>query len=70
MGRPYCRRTDERWGRKVLGWRPHTGRRSAGRPAARWTDDLFKVAGVSWMRVAQDRSSWQSLGEAYAHQWA
>ncbi|KPI91323.1 hypothetical protein RR46_14827 [Papilio xuthus] len=61
---------DGRWGRKVLEWRPRTGRRSVGRPPARWTDDLVKVAGASWMRVAQDRSSWRSLGEAYAQQWA
>ncbi|KPJ13503.1 hypothetical protein RR48_07083 [Papilio machaon] len=42
-----------RWGRKVLVWRPRTGRRSVGRPPARWTDYLVKVAGVSWMPVAQ-----------------
>ncbi|KPJ10168.1 hypothetical protein RR48_04991 [Papilio machaon] len=54
----------------VLEWQPRTGRRSVGRPSARWTDDLVKVARVSWMRVAQDRSSWRSLGEAYAQQWA
>ncbi|KPJ02152.1 hypothetical protein RR46_03427 [Papilio xuthus] len=46
-------------------WRPRTGRRIVGRPPPRWTDDLVKVAGVSWMQVAQVRSSWRSLGEAY-----
>ncbi|KPJ14497.1 hypothetical protein RR48_13568, partial [Papilio machaon] len=61
-----ARRTDDRRGRKVLEWRPRTGRRSVGRPPARWTDDQVEVAGVSWMRVAQERSSWRSLGEAYA----
>ena len=35
-----ARRTDGRWGGKVLEWRPRTGRRSVGRPPARWTDDL------------------------------
>jgi endonuclease/exonuclease/phosphatase family metal-dependent hydrolase len=64
-----ARRTDGRWGGKVLEWRPRTGRRSVGRPPARWTDDLVKVAGVRWMRVAQDRSLWHSLGEAYVQQW-
>ncbi|KPJ02084.1 hypothetical protein RR46_01480 [Papilio xuthus] len=59
---------DGRWGRKVLEWWPRTDRRSVGRPPARWTDDLVKVA--SWMQVTQDRSSWRSLGEAYAQQWA
>jgi hypothetical protein len=33
------RRTDGRWGGKVLEWRPRTGRRSVGRPPTRWTDD-------------------------------
>ncbi|KAJ8719488.1 hypothetical protein PYW08_011663 [Mythimna loreyi] len=65
-----ARRTDGRWGGKVLEWRPRTGRRSVGRPPTRWTDDLVKVAGSRWMRTAQDRSLWRSLGEAYAQQWA
>ncbi|KPJ21056.1 hypothetical protein RR48_00278 [Papilio machaon] len=69
MGRPYCPQ-NRRCGRKVLEWRPRTDRRSVGRPLAKWTDDLVKVAGVSWMQVAQDRSSWRSLGEAYAQLWA
>jgi hypothetical protein len=60
-----ARRTDGRWGVKVIEWRPCTGRRSVGRPPTRWTDDLVKVAGSSWMRAAQDRSSWRTLGEAY-----
>ncbi|KAL0832165.1 hypothetical protein ABMA28_001622 [Loxostege sticticalis] len=64
-----ARRTDGRWGRKVLEWRPRTGRRSVGRPPTRWTDDLVKVAGGAWMRAAQDRVLWKSLGEAYVQQW-
>ncbi|CAG9120660.1 unnamed protein product [Plutella xylostella] len=50
-----CRRTDNRWGRRVLEWRPRTGKRSVGRPPARWTDDLRRVAGSGWMRKAEDR---------------
>jgi hypothetical protein len=34
-----------------------------------WTDDLVKVAGVRWMRVAQDRPLCHSLGEVYVQQW-
>jgi hypothetical protein len=64
-----ARRTDGRWGGKVLEWRPRTGKRSVGRPPTRWTDDLVKVAGSRWMRAAQDRSSWGTLGEAYVQQW-
>ncbi|KAJ8705153.1 hypothetical protein PYW07_010980 [Mythimna separata] len=48
-------RTDGRWGRKVLEWRPRTGRRSVRRPPTRWTDDLARRAGIRWMRDAQDR---------------
>ncbi|CAH2239686.1 jg12462 [Pararge aegeria aegeria] len=40
-----ARRTDGRWGLKVLAWRPHTGKRSLGRPPMRWTDDIRRVAG-------------------------
>jgi hypothetical protein len=32
-------------------------------------DNLVKVAGSRWMRAAQDRSSWRTLGEAYVQQW-
>ena len=64
-----ARRTDNRWGRKVLEWRPRTGRRSVGRPPARWTDDLVRVAGSRWIQMAWDRSLWRSMGEAYVQQW-
>ncbi|KAG7305016.1 hypothetical protein JYU34_010462 [Plutella xylostella] len=64
-----CRRNDNRWGRRVLEWRPRTGKRSVGRPPARWTDDLRRVAGSGWMRKAEDRVLWRSLGEAYVQQW-
>ncbi|VVD05164.1 unnamed protein product [Leptidea sinapis] len=36
------RRTDGRWGRK---------------PPTRWTDGLVKIAGICWMRAAQDRKT-------------
>ncbi|KAI8438853.1 hypothetical protein MSG28_011199 [Choristoneura fumiferana] len=39
-----ARRTDGRWGQKVLEWRPRTGRRAVGRPPTRWSDDLAKIA--------------------------
>ncbi|CAK1584698.1 unnamed protein product [Parnassius mnemosyne] len=64
-----ARRTDNRWGRKVLEWQPRTGRRSVGRPPTRWSDDLVRFAGSRWMQVARDRALWHSLGEAYVQQW-
>ncbi|VVC89092.1 unnamed protein product [Leptidea sinapis] len=52
------RRIDGRWGNVML-----------VRSPTRWTDDLVKIAGIRWMRAAQDRSSWKSLEEAFAQQW-
>ena len=64
-----CRRADNRWGRKLIEWRPRSGKRSAGRPPARWTDDLKKAAGSGWTRRAEDRIWWRTLEEAYVQQW-
>jgi hypothetical protein len=61
--------TDNRWGKRVLEWRPRLGRFSVGRPQARWSDDLCRTAGRSWMRVAEDRPRWQEIGEANVQQW-
>jgi hypothetical protein len=52
------RRTDNRWSKRVLEWRPcaRPGKRSVGRPQARWSDDLRRTTGSSWMRVDEDRA--------------
>ncbi|CAH2245134.1 jg2388 [Pararge aegeria aegeria] len=34
-----ARRTDGRWGLKVLEWRPRTCKRNVGRPPTTWTGD-------------------------------
>ncbi|CAH0699542.1 unnamed protein product [Spodoptera exigua] len=52
-----CRRTDDRWGRRVLEWRPRLGKRSVGRPPARWTDDIRRVAGSEWLDEKSGTSS-------------
>jgi hypothetical protein len=63
------RRTDNRWGERVLEWRPRLGKRR-GRPQATWSDDLRRTAGGTWMRVAEDRARcWREIGEAYVQQW-
>ncbi|CAH0677679.1 unnamed protein product [Spodoptera exigua] len=64
-----CRRTDDRWSKRVLEWRPRLGKRSVGRPPARWTDDIRRVAGSGWMRRAEHRAQWRAIGEAYVQQW-
>ena len=64
-----CRRDDDRWSQRVLHWRPRTGSRSAGRPAARWSDIIKKTAGPTWTRSAASRSTWKTMQEAYVQQW-
>ena len=63
-----CRRADGHWGRRLLKWRPRT-KRPVGRPSARWTDDLKRVAGSGWIRRADDRVWCRELGKAYIQQW-
>jgi hypothetical protein len=56
------RRTDNRWGKRVLEWRPRLGKR-------RWSINLCRTAGTSWMLVAEDRARLREIGEAYVQQW-
>jgi hypothetical protein len=65
------RRTDNRWGKRVLEWRPRLGKRSLSRPRARWSDDLrrTRTAGRNWMRVAEDLARWREIEEAHVQQW-
>jgi hypothetical protein len=62
------RKIDNRWGKQVLYWRPRLGKRIVGRPQARWSDDLRRTSGRSWMRVAKDRAKWREVGDAYVYQ--
>jgi hypothetical protein len=43
------RRTDNRWGKRVLEWRPRLGKRIVERSQARWSDDLRRTADRSWI---------------------
>ncbi|CAH2098781.1 unnamed protein product [Euphydryas editha] len=43
-------------------------KRSVGRSAARWTNDLRKIIGGGWMRVADKRDIWREFWEAYVQQ--
>ncbi|CAH2268479.1 jg16908 [Pararge aegeria aegeria] len=45
------RRTDGRWGSKVLEWRPRSGKRSVSRPQKRWIDDIKRIAGSRWKQA-------------------
>lgn len=65
-----ARQRDGRWTKTLTDWWPLTGKRSVGRPPARWVDDIKKTAGHFWMRLARDRDKWRTRREAYAQQWA
>ncbi|CAH2230549.1 jg8877 [Pararge aegeria aegeria] len=64
-----ARRTDVRWGSKVLEWRPRTSKHSVGRPPTRWTEDIKRVAESRWKQAAQDRGFWNSLQKTCVQQW-
>jgi hypothetical protein len=65
-----ARQSDCRWTKMLTDWWPLLGKRSVGRPPARWVDDIRKIAGQTWMRLAQNRDKWRARREAYAQQWA
>lgn len=60
-----ARLRDKRWTKETTSWRGPTGKRRQGRPNTRWTDDITKIAGDHWTRVAEDRTNWLSLEEAF-----
>jgi hypothetical protein len=66
---PISRKTHNRWGKRVLEWRPRLNKCSVGRPQARWSDDLRRTDSRSWMLVAGDRARWREIEEAYVQQW-
>jgi hypothetical protein len=51
------RRTQYRWGKRLLEWLPRLRKYSVGRPQARWSD-VRRMAGWSWVRVAEDQARW------------
>ncbi|CAH2234387.1 jg21191 [Pararge aegeria aegeria] len=60
-----ARMVDDRWTIRLTSWPGPAGHRKVGRPYARWSDDIAKVAGINWMQVAKDRDRWSSLEEAF-----
>ena len=62
-----ARRTDERWTKKIMNWRPYK-RRAIGRPPERWTNGIKNIAGTNWQQMAMDRTKWKEVGEAYIQQ--
>jgi len=61
-----ARMDGERWAYKTTFWQI-LKKRKKGRPATRWVDDINRFLRNKWFhRVAQDRSEWYRLREAYA----
>ena len=63
-----ARRTDGRWTKTIMNWKPPTTR-PRGRPPERWTNGITKITVTNWQQMAMDRSKWKEIGEAYIQQW-
>ena len=58
---------DNRWASRIMTWKPYEGKRSRGRSARRWRDELDDYwKGTIWQRIAQDRHTWKQHTEAFA----
>ena len=68
-----ARRTDNRWTKAIMEWRPPTTR-PVGRPPERWTNGIKKYLKdkhqiTNWQQAAMNRTEWKKFGEAYIQQW-
>lgn len=64
------REKKEKWTRLITEWLPRDSKRNRGRQFKRWEDDIIKIAGPIWTRIAKDRIEWKSLEEAYVERQA
>ena len=58
-----ARRTDNRWTRRLLAWRPWfrcVAHRDVGRPLTRWEDSIVRIAGGDWYDHAKDAELWSA----------
>ena len=62
------RHGDDRASKVVTEWRPRTEKRSVGRPVARWANDIVAIAGIPWMRQAQNVERHKQIA-IYTQQW-
>ena len=66
-----ARRTDIRWSKRLLGWKPHFRTipyRDVGRPCLRWSDAIADVAGGDWAKAVADEGLWMALSYAFRRQ--
>ena len=63
------REPKEKWTKSLTEWIPrYNTKRKRGRQRKRWSDDIKKVGGPLWIRLAKDRGKWKELEEAYVSQ--
>lgn len=66
-----ARTTDrEKWNKPMTEWIPYNCKRRKGRSITRWRDEIRNRVGWSWRRIAENRTMWRKIGEAYAREWA
>jgi hypothetical protein len=63
-----ARYDDERISKQVEKWEPKDSKRSKGRPAKRWKDDIVEVGSIFWQRKARHREDWKKLEMTYIQQ--
>ncbi|GFS18025.1 transposase [Elysia marginata] len=64
-----ARLQDNRWTLRVTEWQPRNGKRSRGRQARRWRDDIVRTMGNTWTREAKDKEEWRRGAEGLILQW-
>ena len=64
-----ARQKDNRWTIRTTDWTPRDRKRSRGRQARRWRDDLDQFFGKTWPQTARTRTEWKRLTEGYIQQW-
>lgn len=55
-------KTEKKWSKTTTIWLPREVK-------TRWDDDIVKLAGPVWSRLAKNRKEWSDREEAYAHSW-
>lgn len=61
-----ARMKDNRWTKRLMEWKPRTGKRRGGRQKRRWRDDITSYMDT---RAAADRKTWKDHEEGYIQQW-
>lgn len=59
-----ARLQDDRWTKTVTFWTGPLARRYRGRRFTRWEDDIKKITGPQWKKIALEREKWKALEEA------